>query len=543
MHHLYEIVLESPQMWLKIQASCQSEEQATAFFEYRFGGNSPDPLRPDLRYDLFSFRVPRKVSECSDHIFNWEAIKDRLPDGWDDHEFRLAQGPYPWCETLSDDCDCHGLDGRLDAAYCSDLGLREDTARQASKSPNTRHLENLQQMRRTLVNRQIASRANRNAVMPPFAEPSEQEGFYCQVDERYHAYSEQVKQRTAAHVAETRMSLATQSEENRRVVMSNIRGLTVHWLRTFQSQECADRLAKGTTDIPDVLYKYIPRERIGNGAPNSLRATQILALNDDMECNVTTRHDREIDILDFLALVQSKLKECLGVEVSDEELMKRSLSHGDLRLSTFIQEYLNPRVGVVSLSTDLLVPTMWTHYARNTGIVVGYDAEVLRGLGFELRQVSYSELAPMYEPTRGDVIQLNFADREQMERNTRAGRTTKGILVLVSVNLTQLGADWKALSRVLFVKGSSWEYEKEVRLLVDLQDARDTGKRASNGRPIKVIDIPPEAIKEIYGGVHTPEADLAQAIEIARGENKSGLFEGHVSSHAFRIQKTGGVHH
>ena len=179
----------------------------------------------------------------------------------------------------------------------------------------------------------------------------------------------------------------------------------------------------------------------------------------------------------------------------------------------------------------------------NTGIVVGYDAEVLRGLGFELRQVSYSELAPIYEPTRGDVIQLNFTDREQMERDTRTGRTTKGIPILGSVELTQLGADWKALSRLLFVKGSSWEYEKEVRLLVDLQDARDTRKRDSNGWPIKVIDIPPEAIKEIYGGVHTSDADVAQAIEIARGENKSGLFEGHVSSHAFRIQKTGGVHH
>ena len=32
MYHLYEIVLESPQMWLKLQASCGSEEDATAFF-------------------------------------------------------------------------------------------------------------------------------------------------------------------------------------------------------------------------------------------------------------------------------------------------------------------------------------------------------------------------------------------------------------------------------------------------------------------------------------------------------------------------------
>ena len=51
-------------------------------------------------------------------------------------------------------------------------------------------------------------------------------------------------------------------------------------------------------------------------------------------------HDREMDILDFLALVQSRLKECLEIEVSEEELIKRSLRHSDVRLSTFVQEYL-----------------------------------------------------------------------------------------------------------------------------------------------------------------------------------------------------------
>ena len=183
---------------------------------------------------------------------------------------------------------------------------------------------------------------------------------------------------------------------------------------------------------------------------------------------------------------------------------------------------LNPLVGVVSLSTDLSVPTMWTHYALNTGIVVGYDTEVLRNLGFELRQVSYTEIAPMFEPTRGDVIQLQFADRERMEQETRAGRIGNGTPILGTVGLTQLGADWQALSQLLFVKGPSWEYEKEVRLLVDLQETRDTGEKDDNRWPIKVIDVPPEAIKEIYGGVRTSDADLTRAAELARGEDKCG---------------------
>ena len=541
MYHLYEIVLESHQMWIKFQASCSSLEQAVAFLQSRLGGEDPNPPVPE--YPYLSLEIPTRLSERVHNIANWESVKDSFPDGWDDHEFRLAEGPYPWCESLSDDCDCHGEKGRLDIVYCSDFGLREDDAERNTKSPNTWRSEYLQELRRILRTRQSAPRAVGNAAIESRLEAPPQEGFYCQVDGHYHAYSEQVKRRVEANLAVTRMEFATRSEEERRVVMSNIQGITAHWLRTFQIQECADRLAEGRAEIPDVLYKYIPKKRIGEGAPNSLRATQLLALNNDMECNVITMPDREMDAIDFLTLVQSRLKECLGIEASDEELLERSLDHGDLRLSTFIQEYLNPRVGVVALSTDLLVPTMWAHYARNTGIVVGYDAEVLRGLGFELRRVSYTDIAPIYEPSRGDVIQLNFTDHERMEQEVRAGSTARGTRILGTVALTQLGADWKALSRLLFVKGTSWEYEKEIRLLVDLEEARDTGTKDSNCHPIKVIDIPPDAIKEIYRGANTRDEEVARAVEAARGENKRGLFVGHVSSHAFRIQKTGGIRH
>ena len=301
---------------------------------------------------------------------------------------------------------------------------------------------------------------------------------------------------------------------------------------------------RGAVDIPDILYKYIPVERIGNGAPDSLRATQLLALNDDMECNVTTmKGSEQEDTLAFLALVQSKLEGHLGIEVPWEELLERSLRYGDLRLSTFIQEHLNSRVGVVSFTTDILVPTMWAHYARNTGIVVGYDTEILRSIGFELRPMIYSEIAPTYQPFKDDIIRLSFVDRERIEQRARLGETSEGWPIMADANLAEMNAGWKSLSRLLFVKGISWAYEKEVRLLVDLQQVRDTGNSDSNGWPVKVIEPPPDAIREIYRGANTRDADVERAVEVARGENKHGLFEGHVSSHAFRIQKTGGVHH
>ena len=106
------------------------------------------------------------------------------------------------------------------------------------------------------------------------------------------------------------------------------------------------------------------------------------------------------ETLAFLALVQSILERHLRIAVPWEELLRQSIRYGDLRLSTFIQEYLNLLVGVVSLSTDILVPTMWVHYAQNTGIVVGYDTETLRALGFELGPVVLLRICPQI-PTVG----------------------------------------------------------------------------------------------------------------------------------------------
>ena len=290
-------------------------------------------------------------------------------------------------------------------------------------------------------------------------------------------------------------------------------------------------------------YKYIPKRLIGQGAPNALRATQLLALNDDMECNVIVMKDSSQGTLDLLRMARAKLREHLGLEVPWDELLNQAQRHGGPRLSSYIQEYLNPLVGVVSLTTDICVPTMWAHYARNTGIVVGYDTQALETLGFELRPVVYSEIAPVCRPLSSDDIELEFVDRDYMESAARAGQKTDGLRILTSTTLAQFGADWKSLARLLFVKGMSWAYEKEIRLLVSLEQARDTGKKDDNGLPIKVIDVPQEAIVEIYGGSNTRSADVQRVVRIGRGDNRKGLRTGLLSSHAFRIQKTSSTRH
>ena len=305
-------------------------------------------------------------------------MADRLPAGWDNDEFHIVGTPYPWCETLSDDCDCHGSKGRLDAAFCSDFGLHDDTDKRASKSDNVRHRQYIQSMEERIAGLDESrreERLERERRSPPRGEvlfeakPEERggeqrgiagppavaidavnrmvaRGLYCSIHERHHPYDEQAIRKTMARLTAAYAQMSTLNEGNRAVAMSKMGDIAAHWLQILQSEECAQRSVWSDADIPDILYKYIPNERIGRGAPDSLRATQLLALNDDMECNLTTMkgHEQE-DTLAFLALVQSKLEEHLSIAVPWEELLTRSLRYGDLRLSTFIQGILESAGG------------------------------------------------------------------------------------------------------------------------------------------------------------------------------------------------------
>ena len=326
------------------------------------------------------------------------------------------------------------------------------------------------------------------------------------------------------------------------MALSQMGNVAAWQLRLIQSRECAAKLVEGKTGIPSVLYKYIPMDLIGKGPPRSLRATQPSSLNDVMECSIASRAGAAGSR--YRATVGEKLQEFLGVIMSDGELAKLWVTtSGDMGLSGLIREHLDSRVGVVSLSRDALVPTMWAHYAQNAGGVVGYDTEALTKLGYDLRSVIYLEIAPMYEPTRGDMIQAAFVDHESMERDAAAGKVVLGSPILCSVNLTTLSPDWRSMARLLFVKGKEWAYEREVRLLVDLQQTRDTKGTDDYDQPIKVIDIPPEAIREIYRGPRTSREDIARTIKEARGGNTKGLYERGASFHNFRAQNTGGSRH
>ena len=106
-----------------------------------------------------------------------------------------------------------------------------------------------------------------------------------------------------------------------------------------------------------------------------------------------------------------------------------------------------------------------------------------------------------------------------------------------TVGLLDMQSDWRTLARFLFVKGKTWENEKEVRLLVDQQETRWLDMKDENGLAIKVIDVPFEAIEAIYVAPKTTNNDIRELKSLLANSSHTWQLR-RTSSHAYRMQVT-----
>ena len=310
-------------------------------------------------------------------------------------------------------------------------------------------------------------------------------------------------------------------------------------LRRKSEEEWVRRQVEGMLELPGILYKYVPCKSLDYGWPTTLRATQPSSLNDVMEGNIRTSMQGKMDRDEWYSIVLGSIREIfLDDAPSTEEMARRKNLYGDPRVSTIIRDYLSRFVGVISFSADPLIPTMWAHYARNSGFVVGYNTGAMKARGMDLRRVLYLELVPVYYPTRDNIVRLQFVDEERRKERTETGSSDSGTLLLSSdVDFFELRRDWRELAKALFVKGETWEGEKEVRLLVDLRGTRTLGEKDESGHSIHTLDVPTEAIEEVYVGFNTPSAAVARIRQVVGvGEGRWKLIR--TDSHAYRMQTT-----
>ena len=256
-----------------------------------------------------------------------------------------------------------------------------------------------------------------------------------------------------------------------------------------------------------------------------------------MECSLITRVEQEKDQAEWSEITIIESQNPLGESLLPE-VEGRNVSHyRDAKITKVIQQYLDTKVGIVSLSTDPLVPTMWAHYAQNDGVVIGYNTGILETLGFDLRKVLYLDFPPVYTPDLDKKVRLRFIDEERQLFERKKGTQIEGVPLMPFVEFLEFRSDLKELAKLLFVKGKSWEYEREARLLVNQKATRPLDKKDKGNLPIRVLDIPIEAIEEVYVGPKTLSEDVKK-IANPFIKSKREIDVKFTSSHDFRMKVT-----
>ena len=225
-----------------------------------------------------------------------------------------------------------------------------------------------------------------------------------------------------------------------------------------------------------ILYKYVTPRRaltcipeVGDG---TLRATQPAALNDPFECAVAPVYviTDEAEENRELARVLTEIN--VSKPVTAEDVHRARRRHGSLFTRQLFTEQVSTKYGIVSFTADPRHPLMWSHYTNDgSGFVIGYNvAELSKLTGPEgcLRIVKYGDRPPIIA----------------------------GPIVLVSPESN--------LPILLSIKSDHWSYEKEWRLIVELNRIISTGLTDQHGLPINLVQIPNQAVVSVYYTERTP---------------------------------------
>ena len=224
------------------------------------------------------------------------------------------------------------------------------------------------------------------------------------------------------------------------------------------------------------LYKYMEANRaqiclpaVGDG---TLRATQPAALNDPFECFVNERFVEPVQPDEIGWLCRALTEINVNSPVTEEQVHYARDKYGSLYYKQLLAQQLSTRFGIVSFATDPLNTLMWSHYAQyGSGFVVGYDS------------VRIGDLSTV----RGSLREVEYR---------RAPIAMRG----PSVVQGRLANEYTILS----TKSDHWSYEKEWRLIVQLNETIGQGALDPFSQPINVVRVPNEAVVSVFFTERTP---------------------------------------
>lgn len=236
-------------------------------------------------------------------------------------------------------------------------------------------------------------------------------------------------------------------------------------------------------DVPSILYKYLGDREWHLDVLRRLRIrfTQPEDLNDLLDCMpdvlppknprafVEKTFERNRELINKRRPPKHVMRKYKRSKIREytrrpEDLLKRG---GDI-----VRKAVNI-AGVLSLTERNDIMPMWAHYAANhSGFAVG-----VRTVGRPLARVDK------------DVGHEGVL-RKVVYRKDR-----------VAVHVDQMDMSWE----MLFTKGLDWSYEREWRIVRQLQNRDDVLPDEKGVRRICVWNIDPEAIDSVYLGLRVTE--------------------------------------
>ena len=239
----------------------------------------------------------------------------------------------------------------------------------------------------------------------------------------------------------------------------------------------------------DVLYKYVPAERVRGCLPDvgngTLRATQPSALNDPFEYSVMRLFGDQDEGKASERLAQVLTSINPTTPVSFEKVAKARNRYGSLYVRELLAMQLSKRFGIVSFATNPRHPLLWSHYTDDgSGFVIGYDAELLSGLirkGATLRKVVYADQPP-------PILDYPVLNEEN-------------------------------IPKLLSCKSRHWEYEREWRLIVELSETIGTGLTDRYSQPINLVPIPNTSVVSVYFTDRTRTENVEEVQKRIRNPN------------------------
>lgn len=254
-----------------------------------------------------------------------------------------------------------------------------------------------------------------------------------------------------------------------------------------------------------LLYKYRHFENpyhLRVLTDGELRFTPPVEFNDPHDCRIPLRWDKanqewlESELEDR-ALEEMPEQEC---SVRDASVVKALEQMSDSERQTALLEYqmrkiVSPKVGVLSFSLEPAHPLMWAHYAdSHEGFVVGFDQEKLLA---EIRNISGAPRnAEKAAATPG--MEIRPVDVDYVEE--------------MPVLVPGAKSDSEVIEKIVTTKRCEWEYESEIRYLMNKYNDEMQLERLSDRE--RIVSFPTDAISEVTLGVNVSYSDASEVAEI-----------------------------